>query len=1014
MPLYKAIALSLAAVLVTFGLGVFPGFTDSAFADSAPDGVRQDSWTQLAANNIAPKAAVTASGTESGTAKTPDRAVDGIIPQSAEVAAAPKNHNAADASRWSADTTNKPEDKNWIQLDFGGKATVKEIQIYWGNTYGKPYYIAGSLDGKNWSRLGGAEKTFVGVKSGKQTLTLTQAESSAGLRYIKLVTEGKSQKWALSIWEIAVYGEIESALDPEADTVFASLIPYPVKVVQDSEPNAGKFVISADTKIKASGSALDPANFLAQTLSKSTGNDYFVGTESGATTIEYLTDPNLRVAGVEADQMDEAYTISITKEKVTITARNAAGALWGTQTLLQLFGPWTRYTQAAVNALRPIPAAAIEDGPRFSYRGIGLDPARSFIPVAELKSIIAQMSIYKMNLLHLHLTDDPGWRLEIPNDGKHADDPMNYSLLAEKAGKTAFRSGESKFAPEAGRSGFYTLADYAEIVKTANSFGITVVPEMDGPGHMEAALYSIPELNSEFSYPHPCKELQSTRAEDVARYKQIDGECTELTAPIPSYKNNIYTSLDPMNPNTYKFTAQVLKVMAEQSNSPYLHIGGDESAATARDHYTKYLHTVLSQVKALGKRPIIWNDALNTMTAANIDSDTVVQYWNGETAQTRAFAEKGGKIIVSAAAQMYYPQTEDTALAGPNWACGADKECNLREAYQWDPAALLGVPDSAILGVEGVSWSEHLRTLHDLQSAIGNRMIAHAEVGWTKQKNKDWNRFRKAMISAGAASNMQDFSFYLSDQVAWEIQAAVAKGKYRNDAGVNSFSSSQGKALLAYASAPGESTASLRGEITATDAEGKIFNIPVSYELAVQYHQSDGGRTTGRQMNSLFQVFGDFTDIPTGNYSGKLALSSRNLGSFTLNLGSFAVSSQDKVPAEDPAKPDVPAAPANPEQPAGAAEPAVPADHADSAAAKETAEAESAASEASAESAAKTEHSADSAQNSPQDSFGKSQLAKTGAAAAELVAVMIALFGMGIFSSAVLLLSRRNGKAKTE
>ncbi|MCI7552290.1 MAG: beta-galactosidase [Actinomycetaceae bacterium] len=883
-PLGKILGYIVALALVAASFVALPSMTPSAFA--APE-----AWTPIEPGNIAPLAKVSASGTEVGTTKTPDRVIDGVVPDTATIAADPVNHNAPDASRWSADTTNNSTDKNWIQLDFGAPATVNEIQIYWGNTYGSPFYLETSLDGKTWDRIGGEGKTFQGVKAGKQSIILDEFAADPELRYIKLSTEGKSQKWALSMWEIAVYGQAPEHQGVTGDELFSSLIPYPVSITQDDSEDAAQFVLAPGTAISAPLEASEPAAFLARTLTTATGTEFTVGGsgdgEAGAPTISYVVDPQLTVDDVDEEQMDEAYTLNVTSDQVIITARNATGALWGTQTLLQLFGPWVYFGNATVNSLNPIPAVTIEDGPRFSYRGVGVDPARSFIPVDELKTLMAQMSKYKMNVLHVHLTDDPGWRLEIPNEGKDEGDVIDYSLLTERAGNTAFREGESEWAPEAGRAGFYTLADWREIVESASRLGISVVPEMDGPGHMEAALYSIPELNSELSYPHPCKEFNG----DLNAYKQLDPECEEQTAPVPSYKNNIKTTLDATNSHTYAFTKQVLQVITEHSPSPYLHIGGDEAnqALISNEHYAEYMGRVLPQVTDLGKRPIIWNDALNTLTAANVDAHTVVQYWNGARDQLTAFARKGGKIIASPADRAYYPQTEDSSLAGPRWACGVSGECNLEQAYRWNPAQLLGVDESAVLGVEGVSWSEHLRSAPDLQSSVGNRMVAHAETGWTQQSQKDWNRFVTAMSAAGSRANTAGFNFHLNTTVDWQIAAAVARGDNRNDAGVFAFDDPSGNALLAYASAPGESVKSLRGTITAENAQGKTFNVPVTYELDTAYHKSDEGRTTGRQMNSVFRAYGDLSTLAAGTYTAKLALSSDALGASELELGSIVI-----------------------------------------------------------------------------------------------------------------------------
>lgn len=934
---------------------------------------------------------VTASGQETEGEKGPEKAADGNI--GPDDKATPAIHNAEGASRWSADNS----DTVWIQVDFGGTASLEKVQLYWGNTFGNPYKLQAQDAQGTWRDLAlnaDGDTQASGKKAGATEHSFSTPET---MRALKMQISGKSQngtdssQWPLSLWEISACGTLTSdsepqpELTPEPEAVktasYESIIPAPLKAVPAQGDDV--FLPTEKLAIKASGDAEAPAEYLARRLRQVTGWNIPVAANAGAGTdlagtgagdvadadttssegaapggqtaaplIEYIIVPHLTVQGVNDAQKDEAYTLAVSANKVTITARTATGALWGTQTLVQLLGPWAHFGEQTANALYQIPAGTIEDGPRFSYRGVMVDPARSFIPKDELLDLMQLMSAYKMNALHLHLTDDPGWRIEIPNEGKAADDPIDYSLFTERAGKTAFKQGESALADgQPGRTGYYTLADYEEIVDTANSLGITIVPEVDGPGHMEAALYSIPELNSEYSYPHPCKELKSTSAADIAEYKQIDPTCQESTAPVPSYKNNIHTSLDPTNENTYKFTAHVLKLLADKSNSPYLHIGGDEAAVTDHEHYKTYMDTVLKQVNSLGKIPIIWNEGL---AALNADTDqltnAVVQYWTGEPNnipwRIKNFIDKGGKFIVSRAAAYYYPQHEDTSIPGAVWACDADA-CNLKDAYNDEPQdylrvdngdLTLDIADSSILGVEGAMWSEHLRTDHDLQFSVFPRMLAHAETGWTAQDGKDWSRFREAIAGQGNALNTANATFFTSPFVDWEISGAWAAGADstvtagQGDKGDSSAESNTAERLIAYVSAPAASAEStdataLKATLTLTpkasesgdgdaqaDSQGgsegsgestptETITLPVRLELDTPYHFTDENQTTGRQMNSIFRLYADYSDLPVGEYAMRLDLVSENLASDTL-VSTLSVVDSGALPPSGGENPD--------------------------------------------------------------------------------------------------------------
>ncbi|MDD7465210.1 MAG: family 20 glycosylhydrolase [Actinomycetaceae bacterium] len=889
---YTYLAASAAACLAGVGIILPPAPAAAAQGDAA-----------ICANNIAQGRQVYASGREIPNDFGPEKAVDGDI--GPDTKGDPTSHNATGSSRWSANNANDA----WITVDFDGIATVDKVQLYWGNTFGQPYALQASDDNQQWTDL---VTSANGVRAASTEHTF---DTPKQMQYLRMKISGKSQQWALSLWEISVCGSVAPVPEPEPELIptasYASIIPAPLSA-QLAPGELSAFQASAALAIKAAGDAQAPAGYLAGKLRTATGWEIPVAADAdGTPLIEYVIDPALNVPGVNEGQKGESYTLNITADKVTITARNATGALWGTQTLLQLLGPWAHFGQPTLNALYQIPAGTIADGPRFSYRGVMVDPARSFIPKDELMDLMDLMSSYKMNILHLHLTDDPGWRIEIPNEGKPADDVIDYSLLTSRGGATAFQEGESQNAGGLpGRTGYYTLADYDEIVSTANSLGLTIVPEVDGPGHMESALYSIPQLNSEFSYPKPAPG--------------------ESTVPVPSYANNMRTSLDPTNEHTYKFTQQVLNLIAEKSNSPYLHIGGDEANVTQRNHYLTYMERVLGQVNALNKTPIVWNEAMKTMNAdTDLLNGAVVQSWSEAPSAVPARRDnliaKGGKFIVSPAAVYYYPQHEDPSIPGPNWACGGNG-CTLQEAYAHEPQTYVGVnSDNAILGVSGAMWSEHLRTYNDLQFSVFPRMLAHAEIGWTPKDGKNWQRFRKAVAAQGNALNTANATFFKGPLVDWKTTGAWAADYVPEVTAKDST-----ERLLAYASAPGASAENssanlLTATLTLTpkvgaadpaagegatgdaaesgtetpaagDAAAKAITVPVRLELDTPYHFTDAGRTTGRQMNSVFHLYASYENVPAGEYDVRLDLASEGLESGVI-INTLVVNPKEVTPA---------------------------------------------------------------------------------------------------------------------
>ncbi|MFG1608902.1 family 20 glycosylhydrolase [Actinoplanes sp. NPDC049265] len=457
------------------------------------------------------------------------------------------------------------------------------------------------------------------------------------------------------------------------------VIPLPVTV----QPSSAVFTITADTRV--SGDYPEVAAFLGLPSSPA-GDVRFV-------------------AG--GDGPDESYSIDISDESVTVTAPAPAGAFAAVQTLQQLRSSDGR-----------LPGGHISDRPRFAYRGVMLDVARHFFTVDEVKSYIDAIVAFKINHLHLHLTDDQGWRIEIPG----------WPRLTEVSG--AAGTGVDGVGP-----GFYTRDHYREIVAYAAERFVTVVPEIDMPGHVNAAQFAYPSLTAD--------------GEPVTQ--RTDGEVG-------------YSSLVAGSETTYTFVEDVIREVAALTPGPFLHIGGDEAQATTADDYRTFMSRVLPMVGKYGKRAIGWHE----MATVDLPDTAVPQFWRTEPddeATARAVAA-GSQVIMSPADRTYLDMkyTPDFPL-GLDWAGCVE----LDRAYDWDPADRLpGVPEHSLLGVEAALWSETLRSLADVQTMTFPRLPAIAEIGWTPRAARDWSSFRRRVGAYGARWRSGNIAYHPSPTVDWE------------------------------------------------------------------------------------------------------------------------------------------------------------------------------------------------------------------------------------------------------
>ncbi|WP_433048704.1 beta-N-acetylhexosaminidase [Dactylosporangium sp. CS-033363] len=412
----------------------------------------------------------------------------------------------------------------------------------------------------------------------------------------------------------------------------------------------------------------------------------------------------LRLGGdFGGDFGDEGYELVVGAEGVVVRARTEAGLFYGVQTLLQLLpaanGPWT------------VPGGRIVDAPRFGYRGAMLDVSRHFFGVEVVERFIEAISRYKMNVLHLHLSDDQGWRIAI-----------------EKWPELATVGGASQVGGGAG--GCFSQAEYTRIVEFAAARFVTVVPEIDMPGHTNAALHAYPELNADGVAP--------------AAYTGVDVG---------------FSTLAVGKDVTYDFVRDVLTEVAALTPGPYLHIGGDEAQSTTTEDYLAFLDRVQPIVGELGKTVVGWHQIGPARTVPG----RVAQYWGHGPAPDEdvlAAVAQGDRMLLSPADRVYLDMkyTRETPI-GLDWA----GLVTTRTAYEWDPDRL--IPGAAVLGIEAPLWTETVATTADIDLLTFPRLPAVAELAWSPQASREWDGFRTRLAAHGPRWTAQGIGFHPDPEV---------------------------------------------------------------------------------------------------------------------------------------------------------------------------------------------------------------------------------------------------------
>ncbi|MDX1907462.1 MAG: beta-N-acetylhexosaminidase [Bacteroidia bacterium] len=490
------------------------------------------------------------------------------------------------------------------------------------------------------------------------------------------------------------------------DLTQAALIPYPVSVAA----SGGVFHITGETRIYVTGpdAAQQVAQALSDLISPAMGTSLQVMPTDAPPPPGHIS---LTLNPADIALGEEGYQLSITPEGISLSAPQPVGLFWGVQTLRQLMpvaveartvqaGPWI------------IPTGTIRDYPDYAYRGSMLDVARHFFGMDEVKRYIDFLALYKLNTLHLHLSDDQGWRIEI----------KSWPNLTAHGGSTEVGGGEG---------GFFTQEQYKELVRYAQARYITLIPEIDMPGHTNSALASYPELN-------------------------CDGKAPKLYTGT----NVGFSTLCTDKEVTYAFIDSVVREISALTPGPYFHIGGDESHATKKEDYIPFVNRVTEIVLKHGKQPIGWDETAQ----ANINNRSVIQLWaSAEYGQMGV--GKGASLIMSPANKAYMDmQYDSTSRLGLHWAAYIEVD----SGYSWNPATRIpGIGREHILGIEAPLWSETISTLDDIEYLTFPRLPGYAEIGWSPDTVRNWEKYRKRLAAHGARFKAMEIDYYPSPKIDW-------------------------------------------------------------------------------------------------------------------------------------------------------------------------------------------------------------------------------------------------------
>ena len=503
-----------------------------------------------------------------------------------------------------------------------------------------------------------------------------------------------------------------------AASAFAADTPALIPLPQNMECREGAFKLEPKTRILTDAAARDTGQYLADRLSKATGYGLKVATSTKAGPAKraiLLTTKNAKAAlGAEG------YELTVTADSVVVRAGKSAGLFYGVQSLLQLLPPEVFAPQSVQGVNWTMPCVAIEDQPRFKWRGMLLDISRQFFNKAEVKKVLDDLAFHKLNTFHWHLVDDQGWRIEI----------KKYPRLTQVG---AWRDGigfdmdpkaSTAYGPDGRYGGFYTQADIREVVAYATARHIMIVPEIEMPAHSGAATDAYPEFR-----------------------------CVRSTNNLQGIDPGVYCAGKDA---TFEFLQNVLAEVIELFPGQYIHIGGDEVEKAAWKQCAKcqariqaeglkdekelqsyFIRRIEKFINGQGRVLIGWSEILQGGLAPN----AVVMDWTGGAEEA---ASAGHDVVMSPTSACYF----DMAQADPSLEPKAQPGYRpLDSVYAFEPISAKLDPKfhSHILGAQGNLWTPYIPSLKHLEYMMFPRLTALAEVTWSPKEARNWEDFNRRL-----------------------------------------------------------------------------------------------------------------------------------------------------------------------------------------------------------------------------------------------------------------------------
>jgi len=502
-----------------------------------------------------------------------------------------------------------------------------------------------------------------------------------------------------------------------------NIIPQPVKVVR----NTGNFLITSQTSLVVTNKEDNAtAAFLNAYLSNYYGFVLPIAKKANKNYIKLTSQNN--VQGLKS----EGYTLRSDKNGVEINGNAAIGTFYGMQTLIQLL-PVEKSKSLAIAAVN------IQDEPRFAYRGAMLDVGRHYFPVAFVKKYIDYLALHKMNYFHWHLTEDQGWRIEIKKYPKLTEigSKRNGSIIGSYPGKGSDNTPEG---------GFYTQEEVKDIVKYASERFITVIPEIEMPGHGGAAIAAYPELSC---FPNEKTQLPDTMISAKSKQEMANGK-NKIVQETWGVHSDVYVPSE----YTFKFLQDVIDEVIALFPSKYIHIGGDEAPKDAwkrsefcqqlikekglKDEHglqSYFIQRMEKYINGKGRTLIGWDEILEGGLAPN----AIVMSWRGEEGGIAA-AKENHQVIMTPGSHVYldHSQTKNEKEV----TIGGYLPIETVYAYEPIPKELNEQQAKYVLGAQGNVWTEYMANPAKVEYMIFPRLSALSEVLWSSKENKNWSGFQ--------------------------------------------------------------------------------------------------------------------------------------------------------------------------------------------------------------------------------------------------------------------------------